>query len=132
MQGWVFDGALQPCRNWVHIMSLGVCSKPGHQEPLGCSCDPIRVLMLNMRTRFVCHRKAGWSGWPWELNVTGHCIWSTLREKLQNTENLYIKPVGFKHFSSKAQFEQKSLPQEWSRRQSNQTENQEINTKSKT
>lgn len=68
----------------------------------------------------------------WKLNVTGHCVWSTLREKLQNTARLYTQPAGFEHFSSKPQFEQKSLPQEHSRRQSNQTKNQEINTKSKT
>lgn len=88
--------------------------------------------MLKVRGSLACHRKAGWSGWPWKVNVTGHCIWSTLREKLQNTAKLYKQPAGSKHFSSKPQFEQKSLPQEQSRRQSNQTANQEIDTKSKT
>lgn len=43
VQGWLFDGAMQPCRNCVHIVSLGVHSMPGQQEPLGCARDPIRV-----------------------------------------------------------------------------------------
>lgn len=47
-----FDGTMQICREWVHMVSLGVFSKPGDQELLGSAHDPIRVVMLKVRAKF--------------------------------------------------------------------------------
>lgn len=70
------------------------------------------VVTLKVSAKFGSHRKAEQSGWLWKLklNFTKYCIQSTLREKLQDTANLYIRQAGFKHFGAKSEFEQKSFP----------------------
>lgn len=124
----------------THSATEGEFQASGSRAPGLCSCSQV-VCWLGNRweqsgdpegEREVWQLQEGRIGrLALEAEFSKYCSQSTLRQKLQNTANLYTQRADLKHFSTKLQFEQESFPWEDSGRQSNKGKSQEIGSKSK-